>query len=333
MKIYKRVLLGIISAAMAVSLTACSMGSYHVMWTQNLNTSSLFQIGEEKCDIGFAKVFLLSYYKEYGETLDPSVWNDDKGNGSLEDYVKEVTLSSLARMVTMDQLAKESMVELTESEKADADKAAAQYEKSLSKEEASYIGLSSSKLEELFEQYALATKLYVNLTGGIDEEISDDDARVMIVQRIVVDTEEDAGKVTERLEAGDDFEQVAGYYSKVSVAEYRLYKQDMTAIEVAALSALDDGDISSLIEEGNRYYYYRVVSKIDRELTEANKETILKNRAEVSFGDVYEEFKAELNSTFNYTLWNETSLREFTGSSEGDFFKVFKEYCSYLNTK
>ena len=50
-----------------------------------------------------------------------------------------------------------------------------------------------------YEHYALAEKLYKTLTEGVDEEVSDDEARVIHVQQIFVTDEESARTVQDLL--------------------------------------------------------------------------------------------------------------------------------------
>ena len=46
--------------------------------------------------------------------------------------------------------------------------------------------VSEATIEKLYENYALASKVYTSLTTGVNEEVSDDEARVMEAQQIYV---------------------------------------------------------------------------------------------------------------------------------------------------
>lgn len=92
-------------------------------------------------------------------------------------------------MVCLDQLAKEKEMELSEEEKEKTAQAAEEYFASLTEEETAYMGVSESDIKEYYEHYALAQKVYHSLTKAVNEEVSDDEARVMEIMQIFVSDE------------------------------------------------------------------------------------------------------------------------------------------------
>ena len=62
--------------------------------------------------------------------------------------------------------------------------------------------VSEATIEKLYENYALASKVYTSLTTGVNEEVSDDEARVMEAQQIYVKDQSRAGEVASRLANG-----------------------------------------------------------------------------------------------------------------------------------
>jgi len=111
-----------------------------------------------------------------------------------------------------DLLAKEQEISLTEEEMENVKRAAKTYYDSLSQAEKTYTGAGLADLEGMYEDYALANKVYHVLTEGVNAEVSDDEARIMEAMQIYLKDENKAGEVKEKLSDGEDFAAVASNY-------------------------------------------------------------------------------------------------------------------------
>lgn len=310
-------------------LTGCGVGDVEVVWSQNLGSNTIFRIGSKSCKLYEAKVFLATYRKLYENIYGSKVWNQKHNGTSLEDYVKSVTLTELAKMKSLVLLAENQKEKLSEQEMKNVSKVAEKYYKSLSKEEKAYFDVGENEIEDLYTEYALAMKIYTKLTGGMKEEVSDDDARVMKVRQIVVSDEQTAKTVEKRLKNGEDFGALASYFNKSLNVEVLLYKQKLSQVVAESLAELDEGEVSSYIADGGKYYFFEMVNKIDRELTEENKQVIVKERATKAFDDVYESFVNKLGSSYNEEVWDSFHLSNDLKLSPVSFFELFKEQFGY----
>ena len=165
-------------------LTGCKIGNKEVIVSNTLNNRQVFRIGNVSCGLKEAKVYLVNYQNIYGTAYGLDLWQHDFGDSSLENYVKNITMQELAQVVCLDQLAKEKEMELSEEEKEKTAQAAEEYFASLTEEETAYMGVSESDIKEYYEHYALAQKVYHSLTKAVNEEVSDDEARVMEIMQI-----------------------------------------------------------------------------------------------------------------------------------------------------
>ena len=136
-------------------------------------------------------------------------WNHPVGSTKYYDFYEDVTIQELTHIACMDILAENQDMHLSEQEKKQAARAAKEYYQSLTEEEKTFIGLYEREIRTAYEEYALAEKLYHALTQGTDEDVSDDEARVVRVQQIYVKEKEALRAVQENLAAGDDFASVA----------------------------------------------------------------------------------------------------------------------------
>ena len=157
--------------------------------SNTLNNRQVFRIGNVSCGLKEAKVYLVNYQNIYGTAYGLDLWQHDFGDSSLENYVKNITMQELAQVVCLDQLAKEKEMELSEEENGKIAQAAEEYFASLTEDEIAYMGVSESDIKEYYEHYALAQKVYHSLTKAVNEEVSDDEARVMEIMQIFVSDE------------------------------------------------------------------------------------------------------------------------------------------------
>ena len=185
-------------------------------------------------------------------------------------------------------------------------------------------------IEEYYTHYALAQKLYNSLTDGVNDEVSDDEARVMEIMQIYVTEKTDAWEVRQKLQQGDDFAALANNYNELSAIQVTVARDDLPDEVEEAAFRLDNDEISGMIETENGYYFIKCLNKYDEELTEANKSNIVEKREKEAFDDVYNEFISSLSSNLNVELWEELELETDGTLTTNSFFTVFEKYCSEI---
>lgn len=324
-KIYKRTVIAAITAGMLL-FSGCKVGNKDIVVSGTLNSKQVFRIGDTTCGVKEAKVYLVNYQNIYGTAYGLDLWEHDFGEESLEDYVKDITLEELVQVVCMNQLARAQEMELSEEEKASMAEAAKEYYATLTEDERDYMGVSESDICEYYEHYALAQKLYSSLTSEVNEEVSDDEARVMEVMQIFVSDEAKASEVEQKLEAGEDFASVANNYNELSSIQMYISRDSVPDEVEEAAFALDNNEVSGKIKAENGYYFIRCLNKYHVEYTEANKENIVEKREEAAFDDVYDAFVSSLDSNINSTLWDELNLDTESEIKTDSFFTIFEKY-------
>lgn len=320
---------GIIAGVLltAVLMSGCQIGNKDIVVSNTLNQKQVFKIGGMACGLKEARVYLTNYQNIYGTAYGVDLWEHDFGDDSLVNYVKEVTLGELTKVVCMDLLAESREMELTEEELGKVSEAAAEYYASLTEEETAYLDVTENDINEYYRHYALAQKLYNSLTDEVNEEVSDDEARVIEVMQIFVTDSADAMEVKARLDNGEDFATVANNYNELPSIQVTAARDDYPeAVEEVAFS-LDNDQISGMITAENGYYFIKCLNKYNVELTEANKSNIVQKREEEAFDDEYNEFVSELSSKINEDLWSALTLNTGEEITTDSFFEVFQKYC------
>ena len=300
------------------------------MVSGTLSSRQVFTLDKSACSLKEAKVYLANYQNIYGTAYTIDLWQHDFGDASLLDYVKDITLEELTRVYTMDLLAQSQEVTLSEDETAKVAEAAKEYYASLSEDETAYMDVVEADIAEYYTHYALAQKLYHSLTNGVNEEVSDDEARVMEIMQIYVTDEDRAHEVEQKLAQGDDFASVANNYNELSAIQVTVSRDDLPDEVEEVAFQLDDNAVSGMIAAGNGYYFIKCLNKYNEELTEANKSNIVEKREKEAFDDVYNEFVASLSSRLNTDLWDGIELTTDGSIQTNSFFAVFEKYCGEI---
>lgn len=316
--------------ALSMALTGCQIGNKDIVVSGTLSSRQVFTLDKSACSLKEAKVYLANYQNIYGTAYTIDLWQHDFGDASLLDYVKDITLEELTRVYTMDLLAQSQEVTLSEDETAKVAEAAKEYYASLSEDETAYMDVAEADIAEYYTHYALAQKLYHSLTNGVNEEVSDDEARVMEIMQIYVTDEDRAHEVEQKLAQGDDFASVANNYNELSAIQVTVSRDDLPDEVEEVAFQLDDNAVSGMIAAGNGYYFIKCLNKYNEELTEANKSNIVEKREKEAFDDVYNEFVASLSSRLNTDLWDEIELTTDGSIQTNSFFAVFEKYCGEI---
>lgn len=240
------------------------------------------------------------------------------------DYVKDITLEELTRIYCMDLLAKSREMTLSEEEQEKVAQAAKEYYASLSDEERDYLGVSESEISTYYERYALAQKLYNSLTNEVNEEVSDDEARIMEIMQIFVSDADRAVMVRQKLQSGDDFATVANNYNELPAIQVTVARDDLPKEVEEVAFAMENDQISGMITSEKGYYFIKCLNKYDEELTEANKANIVEKREKEAFDDEYNAFVASLSSNLNEDLWDEMRLKTDGTITTNRFFEILK---------
>lgn len=328
-----------------IGVTACS--SARVVFTTGFGEDEVFRIDSTACTLPEIMVYLTNTQNQYEDVYGNQVWNISLEGVTLEENVKEMVLAKIAQIKTMYLLAESKGVSLDGSEQTRVEQAAEEYFRSLSDAEVEILGVNKETILRLYSEYALADKVYQYIIQDINPEISDDEARTITVQHILLRTYTTDGtgarvEYTEELKStvyrkargvreqavteGQDFVELASRYSDDPVITYSFGKGDMDpAIEEVAF-ALETGEISTIVESESGYHIIKCINTFDKEQTDANKLEIVEERKREVFGQEYDVFVEGLSRSLNEKLWEQVAFLESDEVTTKSFFEVYKKY-------
>lgn len=312
-------------------LSGCTIANKEYVLDFNyVGRNDVLSINGEECSVKEAKLYLCNYQNLYGQEYGVDLWGYefDKENvpSTLEEYVKDITLLQLSNIMCMNQLAKEMKISLTEEEETLVEEAAEEYYGSLNADELEYIGLDKKDLQKFYTKYAIAEKLYSQLTQAVNEEVSVDEARVIRIQQIFVTSSEKAQEVQKKLAKGDDFSNTAGAYNEAKSIEITVVRGDLPKEVEDQAYILDDGGQTDMIEIEEGYYFIKCLSKNEEELTEKNKENIIRKRKKEQFDDVFQSFVDESEFEIKQKLWDDVSIDTSGKIVTKSFFEVYDKH-------
>ncbi len=307
-------------------LTGCGEDT-KVVLTTGLKKNEVFRISEKSCTLPEVMVYLTNMQNQYEAVYGEEIWNA-KGEGeSLEEEAKEQVLAELAQVKAMSLLAQEKEVVLDEKETERVEAAAREYFNSLSEAEVTALGVDEKLINQMYTEYALASKVYRQIVEDVNPEISDDEARTITVLSIRLKDRAKAQEVLEQARQEDiDFEALAEANSEDRIVSCSFGKGEMDeAIEKAAFD-LGKDEISGIIETDDGFYVLKCVSTFDEAQTRANKEKILEKRRNEAFNSEYDTFANSLVRQLNEELWQSVALIRDENVKTDSFFTVYDTF-------
>lgn len=340
---------GLAAAFLLTDMTACGRdgSDTRVVFTTGFGKDEVFRIDSESCKKEELMVYLTTIQNQYENVYGAEIWNTSLDGVTLEENVKDTVLARIAQIKTMYLLAKEKGVELDEEEEEKVAQASGEYFQSLNETEISAMGVSYGTIEGLYREYAMADKVYQQIIQDINPEISDDEARTITVQHILIRTtqtsgagnvipysDEDKKAAYEKacgiralaVDGEHDFAELASEYSEDSTITYSFGKGEMDeAFETAAFQ-LETDEVSQVVESEAGYHIIKCLNTFNREETDANKLEIVEQRRREVFGQEYDAFVSTLVRSLNQKLWDEITLIHDSEVKTSDFFEIYEKY-------
>ena len=334
---------------MLLTLSGCEKGEGEVklVLTTGFKKDEIFRIETMSCTLPEVMVYLTNTQDQYESVYGAEIWKTNLNGVTLEESIKETVLAQLAQIKTMNLLAQQQGVSLDEAELEKAGEAAGAYFSSLNEAEQEAMQVTEETIRQLYSELALANKVYEYIIKDINPEISDDEARSITIQDILIKTysqdgtgkrieyeesaREDAYRRAREIllqaqEEGNDFESLVVQYSEGEKSTYSFGKGEMEeAFENAAFN-LETGEISGIVETEDGFHIIKCISTFNREETDANKIKIVEKRREEVFGQEYNAFVDSLTRTLNEELWNSVAFLKGDEIVTKDFFDVYHQY-------
>ena len=177
-----------LAAVLAFNLTACGgqatvenakmygEGADSAFETKDMQLETcIMAVGEEEVSLNEMLFYVYQLKASYDGSMTSDVWNykyEDKKN--IGDYSKEELVKEIAQIKVICQEAKEQGYSLTEEETNEAKVEADTFVEELPKNAKEY-HLTKKMVEKIYQEHALAKKMYDVVGGTIDTKVSDEE--------------------------------------------------------------------------------------------------------------------------------------------------------------
>ena len=336
--------------AVVLLLLLCCVGckdDVQVKLTTGLNEGELFRIEKKACTEAEARLFLMNQKNKYESSYGENIWNVSVGDVTFAQQMKGQLEDFLYQLKGMVLMAESRGITLSEEEKNETAAAAKEYLAGLSAEAVSYLNMTEEQLTNLYREYRLAQRLVAQVTAIVEEEISDDEARVIEVQQIVfplsktaedgstvalsaaelTDLRTKAQEAADRAAAGDSFTTLQEIYSSEASGSIRVSRYDAgDTVWETAVFALGSGDVSSVIETEDALYVVRCVNNLLKEETATNKEVIHQRKKANVFYQEYNAFVANLLVQDSAEGWQSLNFTNWVPDCDVDFYEIYENY-------
>ncbi|MBR0092004.1 MAG: hypothetical protein IJP92_09930 [Lachnospiraceae bacterium] len=289
--------------------------------TNGFARDEVFRVETSACTTREISVYLVNLQNEYAEIAAPG------------EAVKETCLNLASQVKIMNLMAERMNITLEGPEITKAQEAAEAYYRSLTEADITAMeDVTQENIRRMYLERALADKVYAYAVRDINPEISDDEARTITVEQIMVRKGTDAGKALQKITeaealiaAGDDFAQTLQAYNEAETARVSFGTGEGDGIPEQEAFALETGQISGILETDTAYYLLRCVSSFDREQTRENKARIVRRRKHEAFGKMYDSFVEEVTIELNEPLWESLEIPE-GGHTTSSFWTTYESF-------
>lgn len=265
------------------------------------------------------------YEKIYTE----QIWDvaiDEQGTTFKRHLLDEIK-RFLEELRTINLLAEEKEITLSEQEKETLRQLARDYYGKLTEKDRAYILAEEEDVYNMYQEYHLANKVVEELTKDINLEISDSEAKVITIMEIrtsdAAAAQEAFGKIQEE---GSDFASIARTYSEGDEITMQIGRGEHDSSYDQAAFALAADEVSQIVRSGSDYYIFKCVSDYDEEKTQERKQRLSQQRRSQAFRQIYDQFAGEHQVTFDDNLLSGLVFSPDDQTTATNFFKMYQDY-------
>ena len=161
----------------------------------------------------------------------------------------------------------------------------------------------------------------------VDEEVSEDEARIMDAYVLFTTDEAKAQTVASSLKNGGSFETLLGTYGEGDKTLQSIGRGEYAQEVEDVIFQLDDEEVSDCITTDEGYYFVKCMDKYNEELSETNKSNVISKRKEQVISDMISQQNEAYYSQMNTSLWEKFDTDNSITTS--NFFSVLENYITY----
>lgn len=320
-----------------------------VVLTTGFKNNEVFYIEHMPCTKEEFMIYLSNMKNQFASSFGNEIFEVSYNDVYLEDTLKDQVLEKLASVKIMNLMAEQKGITLEDTDITKAKNATNAYYSSMTQAEKEILGVDYELVLKMYEELALAKKVYNYLIADINPEISDDEARIITVQQIYIKTyfvnengqresisDIELKLAQERIEEayayileGQDFGKVASEYSDEETLTVSFGKNQMNHEYEEIAASLSKGEVSRVFKTEDGYYILKCITTFNKEETDRNKVKIVEEKRKVVFEEEYNTFTKTLLRKLNTELFDEITVPQDDQLTSDDFFKDYESFINF----
>ena len=308
-------------------LLACSLVSCKGVEITG-RTEAVDEYSEAQC-----RLVLFSERNRYQNALGSSIWElplEGELETSYGPYFVSRMKEFLEDIKTLNLIAKETGIVASTADMDTIRRISGEFYDGLTEEDKKVMG--NCTLEDviaMYNEYFLACKTAQYIVSEADEEIADADVKVIRIQEIIVSDKETAEDLVEKVNVkGANFAYYARQNSEDPEIEKTLSRVDEHNARFNAAFALEQGEISGVVEQDGKYHIIKCINSYDEEATAENKVLIQNARKTEAFFKAFNGYTDKHIIRFRSDFWKDIDLTSGSDSKAENFFSLFDENVS-----
>lgn len=269
--------------------------------------------------------------KHINDFYTKDIWEVTTGDefGTYKDVFLEEMQVFFIQLKVLNAMAVESGQTLNSKEIGDVKDAALKFYEELKSSSVNFGNISYDDVEKMFIDYATALKFRNTIADDKSLEVSENDARVMHLQRIILDDEAKANSIYAEVSAeGADFAAIAKANSIDKNIVLNVGHEDLDPVSDEVVSILSDGQISEVISIDSKFYIYKCIEGYDKDATAAKKTKLLNERIDDKLKNSYNQYLMSKQVDIDDKAWNKM-VKELSAididNMGADFMNSFRE--------
>ncbi len=309
------------------SFSGCS-NEEATTWEDSKDT--IYKIGNTEVNYSEVWIYTNTVKQGYESIYGTGIWNIEVGTDDNKQTIEEVTREDIIDTITRTKIlvdkAPEYEITLSGEEKEKVNQQAKEFFDHLTDEDISECGASIELAIKVFEENAIADKVYAKILKDNTYEVSEEDARMTTVYDLIFETYsldgdgnpvpfsdeaaktrlDDANAAFERLVTEENvvIEDIVSQYSLKYAGEHTLSYDDMEQEygekACSVIYSLEDGECSQVIKTDYGYHIIKMIASTDEKATDENRKKLNKVNEKKYFNEIYDKWKKDAMGSFDY---------------------------------
>ena len=280
----------------------------------------------------YARYVQAQYETYYSAYLGENMWNSEASEGkTYEESVKDSVLEGLENMLLMEAHMKDYEMSLSDEEKKVVEDAAKKFDDANALEDKEKVSGSEDTVKRVMTLMAIQQKMQDKIEEDADTEVSDEEAAQKSMQFVTFSyksededgeskdmTDKEKKEVDKKAEEfakgakdAEDFEAYAKDQGlEAQKATFNSESSNPNEEVVKAADELEEGEVTDVIKTDGGCYVAKVTSLLDREATDARKDTIVSERKQKVYEDVCEKWRKKVDISVDKDVWKKIDFND-----------------------